>query len=506
MFRRGYEIKGVPSDPDDDDKDQKTDAFPVKPTNPLVKPKAPPVPLDPVTKKPTVFPDPNAPKPTPPPKPPPRPSDTTDPKETKALKKKLADLRLDFLMLQAVIWGRLFGGSLLILGANDGQTPDKPLNEDNIIDFKFLNCVDRRYVWAQQYYNDPMSPRYGLPELYLITNMISGAGLGFNGGNAGRTATTVIHESRVIRFDGNETDDLTRQQLAGWTFSVLQRVYDTLRKFEHSFDSVGALMSDASQAVFKMQGLIEAIATGNKNDINTRLAWTDMSRSTIKAVVLDAGDADGKGAESFNREPTSFSGLAELLKVWMLRLCAAADMPATEVFGQAAQGLDATGDNEVRKWYDMIASDQETKIKPGLQRVINLISKAGDSPITDKDTEWEVTFNPLWMPTDKEQADFEYEIAQRDQIYIQEGVLTPEQVALGAFGGNKFSSWREVDKDALQEAIDGKQMNDPYENEAEDPALVVAPQTGEAASPLSPLPITQGPNPKASSAGPKKGK
>jgi len=415
-----------------------------------------------------------------------------DPDETKALEKKLSDLLLVRRLMWGKIWGRLFGGAITIMGAMDGRTPDQPLDEDNISSFEFLNTVDRRYVWVQRYYSDPLSPKYGMPELYLVTNMVQGSGLSVAGvPTAATNSTTVVHETRVIRWDGNETDDITKQQLAGWTFSILQTVYDVMRQFEHSFGASQALLSDASQAVFKLKGLIDSITSGDKNAVQQRLAMVDMGRSTIKAVLLDAEE------EEFKREPTSFGGIADLLRVMMSRLCACTDMPHSELFGEAPGGLNDNAEGETRKWYDLIDADRETDLKPLMERVINLVSKASDSPVTDKTTEWKVTFRPLYAPTDKEDAEYRLAVAQADAIYLTNGVVTPEQVALGRWGSGKFSPNIQVDADELQEAIEGKVMADPYENEPDptDPSLKGG---GTGTSPNSPTPTPIGAPPAGS--------
>ena len=361
--------------------------------------------------------------------------DDADPDEQKDLETKMADLLLVRRMMWGKIWGRLFGGAITIMGAMDGQTPDMPLNEDNISSFEFLNTVDRRYIWVQRYYSDPMSPKYGMPELYLVTNMVQGMGLGTANLATGSAGTTLIHETRIIRWDGNDTDDITKQQLVGWTFSVLQTVYDTLKKFEHSWDAVTALMSDASQAVFKLHGLIDALTSQDKEAIQSRMSVVEMGRSTIKAVLLDS-----EHGEEFKREPTAFGGLADLLVQQKTRVCASADIPMSELFGEAPGGLNANAAGETRKWYDMIASDQADELGPLLKRVINLISKAADSPISNRDeVDWEISFRPLWSPTDLEDAQYRLAVAQADNIYLTQAVVTREQVALGRWGGNKFS-------------------------------------------------------------------
>ena len=85
-------------------------------------------------------------------------SDDADADELVKLREKSDAMRADENFLEAHIWGGLFGGALLIIGADDGQTPEKPLNEDNIKTIQYCNLVDRRFIWVQSYYSDPLQP------------------------------------------------------------------------------------------------------------------------------------------------------------------------------------------------------------------------------------------------------------------------------------------------------------------------------------------------------------
>ena len=174
-----------------------------------------------------------------------------------SLKKAGEKLRAAKMFKQGMMWGNVFGGALLLIGAQDGKDVSEPLDESNIATVRFLNMVDRRFVTVRSYYSDPLSPNFGLPETYNVVSPVAGDSHGMR----------VVHESRAIRFDGVETDILTKQNLAGWSFSVYQRMYDHLRTFDMSFQSVANLMSDASQAVFKMQGLLDMLTTGGKDDL-----------------------------------------------------------------------------------------------------------------------------------------------------------------------------------------------------------------------------------------------
>lgn len=340
------------------------------------------------------------------------------------LEAKAEALGVNAKMQEAITWGRLWGGALLIIGAEQGD-PSTPLQEEKVRDVRFLNVIDRRFAVVASYYDDPLSPNYGQPEIYLVNGM--------NG------TSTRIHESRVIRFDGVPVDMMKRRELYGWTYSVLQRPYDVMRTFATAFQAAGILTADASQAVFKMKGLFEMIASGEKERLQTRMQLVDMSRSSARALLLDA---DG---ESFERVKTDFSGYPEMLDRMMMRLASSIDMPVTILMGRSPAGQNATGDSDFKHWYDSIISQQNKELTPKLLRLFRILS-AG------KAKNLEIEWCPLSEPTDKERAETEKAQAERDGIYIDKGVVIPEQVAIARFGsGNGRIA---IDEKSLLKSID----------------------------------------------------
>jgi uncharacterized protein len=414
-----------------------------------------------------------------------------DDKGLKKLDDKASDLRINELLLEGTIWGRLFGGALNLLGCEDGRNADEPLNENAIRTFHYLNVVDRRFVWVQRYYSDMLSPKFGLPEVYLITNVVAHSGmLGTGGPQPGqRLAAVSVHESRCIRYDGARSDVLTRQQLAGWTFSILQRVYDQLRRFDNSMGSIDNLLADASQGVFKIKNLMEMIAENQKAQVLSRMQLVDFGRSALRAILVDAD------SEDFERKQTTFAGIPELTDREMMLVAGAARMPVTRLFGRSAAGMNATGEGDERIWLSKITTRRTNELGPKIKRIYRLMAAAKDSGVNKKDAEFQIEFGQLFEPTEMEQADRELKVAQRDQIYLDEGVFTPEEVKLGRFGSGKFSSWVDVDADALQEAIKGAVKFDPYANEpVPEGANINAAQQGEMQSPVVPLPLPGSPD------------
>jgi uncharacterized protein len=418
--------------------------------------------------------------------------------ENQALRDFCTDyLKLETNFLEGKRWGRLYGGALLIMGIDDGRMPWEPLDEDNIRSFDSLSLVDRRYSFVQsQYAAMGTTSKYGSAQIYLISNAVAGYGWDAYGAQKIESNTedlikqgaqvVLVHESRVIRFDGNPADIVTRQNLAGWSWSVLQVVYDAMRQFDESFNSAAYLLSDASQGVYKLQGLMKAISSGNRANFALRLQLLEQSRSVLRGIALDAGTKDGDPIEDFTRVPTPFGGIPDLLDKMMLRMSSAADMPATELFGRAPAGLNATGDNDTRKWYATIQSEQENDVSPQIKRVMKLAALAKKGPLRGRRVQWTVKWHPLWSPTDTETATTRLSNAQRDQIYLQNGVIKPEEVAIGL-----TDVYPNMDIEAREEALESGVIFDPYENQPAPTisANISGQHEGEPLSSKSPVPL-----------------
>lgn len=392
--------------------------------------------------------------------------------------------------VDGTIWSRLYGGGIIVMGIDDGRMPWEPVDEENIRSVDFLTFVDRRYAYVQSTYSDMRRLKHGKPEIYMVSNAFAASGWNGFGRVAKKSPDDLrgagasiqyVHESRVIRLRGNRADQVTQQQLAGWDWSVIQRLYDAARQFEHAFDSVGYLLSDASQAVYKLQGIIKAIASGQRQAIQDRAMLMEQQRSVLRGIILDAGAADGKNAESAERTPTPFGGIPDLLLIFAMRFAAAAKMPQTKLFGRSPAGMNATGDADVRNWYDELAKERESQDSPNLKKILRYIGLAKEGPLGGKDVKWDIDYAALWSPTDDEAATTRLKNAQRDDLYLTQGVVKPEEVALGL--GEVYPSLDIEEREAVLKA--GKSL-DPYPNDP-DPEPGIDPVTGQPiAAPVAP--------------------
>ena len=333
----------------------------------------------------------------------------------------------------AAVWARVFGGAVVWLGVDDGQTDDKPVNMNGIRSILFANVLTKREILPESVYHTP--EKYGKPEMYRV-NTIDGKNF-------------FIHESRLLRLDGSRTSLRRRQFNSGWSDSILQKVHDVLMQFNIGWAAVAHLLQDASQAVFSIDGLSDMIAGGHRDILNTRMEIVDMGRSVARAIMLDADK------EKFERQPANFGNVDAILNMFMYRLAAAARMPVTKLMGRSPAGMNATGDSDTQNWYDQIKVYQEESLAPAIEKFYTLLLAAQDFD-GQAPEKWSVHFNRLWQMTDLEQATLEKTIAERDAIYIDKQVLLPEEVALSRFRPDGFHPETMIDLDARQSMLDAE--------------------------------------------------
>jgi phage-related protein (TIGR01555 family) len=374
-----------------------------------------------------------------------------------ALRKAADKVFLFEKVIKGAKWGRAYGGGVVFVAWNDGQNPALPLNPDRI-DKKnpilYVKDFDRRFAVVNDRDNDPLSPTFGDALTFSV-------GLGNK---------VIVHASRCIRFEGAQVDEYTRYSLLGWTTSVLQRPYVALQQFSQAYLSIGNLITDASQGVFKLKNLIQLMSTQTgAATVIRRMQSIDTTRSSSRAIVLDA---DG---EDFEREATPLHGIPELLEAFQRRLSTATRIPVTLLMGEAPAGLQATGDSDIRFFYDSISRQQPHMGRKMMQALGPLATCLGIDP-ESLDIEW----LPLWELTDAERATTDLANAQRDVALITAGVWEPEQVALSRASGITTTTDTEVDTEHLQSVLaenlaHAKALGAQGRLEAKNPPPVVAP-------------------------------
>ena len=353
-------------------------------------------------------------------------------------------------------WGRLYGACGVLVGADDGQPMDMPLAEDRIRAIHYMQLVTRQELQPIAYESNPLAPGYGEAIVFqLQQDQPAGGGVS--------PIRARVHRTRLVLFGGVPAPARVRARNQGWPVTVLQRPYDVLRDFGISWAGAANLLTDAAQGVLKMHGFYDMITSGDKDTVQTRMELTDLTRSVMRMMVVDADSG-----EEFTRIATPFTGIPEMMQLFIQRLAGAADMPATKIMGMSPAGMNATGESDTRGWYNRVESAQENELRSPLERMLRLIMLAKDGPTGGKVPDgFRVTFRPLWKPTAKERIEMRKITAESDAIYINAQVVYPEEVAIARMGPEGWEADMRVDLE-MRRAMLESGLDDRIEGELGD--------------------------------------
>lgn len=324
-------------------------------------------------------------------------------------------------------WGRLFGGALTWIGADDGIDPARPVDEESIESVRFLHTFDRRDVTVFSYYEDPTHPRFRRPASYVIrprTQSATAIASAFGSTSGG----AVVHETRCVVWGGQPTTDTRRQELLGWDDSILERCWIALREVAEDFGAKSHLLGRISQAIYKIKNLYKMIAGGQKQVLQERQSMLEFSRTRARAILLDLD-------EEYQNVTQPVGGIDLLLDRSILRLAAAADMPVSKLLGQALAG-GASGDAEgaLETWAANAESWRTLELRPRHEKITRMIILAKDGPLgAAEPDQWKIQYRPLRVPKAAEVASLRKTQAETDAIRIDKGMATAEAIAMARF-------------------------------------------------------------------------
>jgi len=342
-------------------------------------------------------------------------------------------LQLSFNFNLAHKWARLYGTAFIVMSIDDGQTPDRPLDINNIKEgsLRHIKAIDRHRISNAEVIPvaDPMNINFGMPEFYRFNE-----------------TSIKIHHTRVLRFDGVRLpfDEFRKNNY--YSDSVLDRLYEAITNFNTTADGSASMVYETNVDIMKVKGLMNYMQTADGEALlRKRFTLAGAMKSFNNMMLLD-------NDEDYQSKNNTFAGLPDLLDRFALFLSAASDIPATRLLGSSASGLNATGEGDLKNYYDSIRSKQKQEYKPLLDHFDKIMAKNLGLP-DDADLDYE--FNSLFQMTPKETADLQLVNAQRDQIYLDRSVITEEITAKELKQNDTYSNITDEYLEELEEFENG---------------------------------------------------
>lgn len=287
-------------------------------------------------------------------------------------------------------WGRLYGGAIgIMVIKGQGNNLSEPLDTERMVpgDFCGLLIFDR---WngvepSMTLVEDITDSEYGMPAYYTVTDTVSGKSVS-------------VHYSRVVRFTGDELPFWEGQSEQLWGASVIESVFEELKKRDNVSWNIAQLTFMASLRVLKMNDLGQMLAASDEasqKELYNTIQAQNWLMSNMGLQVIDAAD----GIESHQY---TFGGLSEVYQQFMMDISGAAQIPATKLFGRSPSGMNATGESDLQNYYEMIGQEQESKLRPILNKILPVLCMSVFGAVPD---DLDFDFDPVSEPSDKERSD-----------------------------------------------------------------------------------------------------
>ena len=344
----------------------------------------------------------------------------------------LKDKSLWWSLRQAWIWARVFTGGAVLLFIDDGREQNEPVDINNIKDIKVLTVIEREFIHPESYGVS------GQSELYFV--------------GQGRSENNLWHIDRMLLMKGIPVGFDTMVETAGFGISELQRPKESLEDYSTSQNIRRTITQDMIYGIFKIFGLNNELNKQKTDDagnviqtgmqaVKSGLTAMANGLSSVRGIVLDS-------QSDYKKESVNLSGVKELTNDCpKQRISAAVIIPHTMLFGEnsgaSGAGLN-TSDNETTDYERAVSRLQNKDLSPQLDKLFLYVAAFLNMPEGERVA---YTFNPIRPMSPNERADYRKTIAETDQIYINNKVVTNNEVREARFSGDQYNPELQVEGD-----------------------------------------------------------
>jgi hypothetical protein len=270
------------------------------------------------------------------------------------------------------------GGCLLYMDFGlSGRELEEPLdlNRMNIKRFRGFRHIDPINCVAVQVNTvNPAAGDYMQPSIWYVI------GLG------------AVHRSHFLKFEANIPELPMRPLTLYFGMPLTQLIKQDVANSNLASQGLANLMNRFRFTYLKADE--SSFTTENAKCFKDRLNFMSFVQDNFGVCPI-------KTTEDVMQLTTSLAGMAENVEEFYLLISAKTDIPYTELMGKSAEGMNATGSGDRRKWYDKCRSIQES-VKNNLLFMYGIVAGI-DSGKFVKFTDF--TFNPLEEATEKELAE-----------------------------------------------------------------------------------------------------
>lgn len=321
--------------------------------------------------------------------------------ETQAVKYKLKER-----LREGACKDGYFGGCLIYIDV--GDLDDVEAEEPLVLDKKTfkkgslrgLKVIEPINVYPGEYNtSDPTDEHYFNPEYWYVLGK-------------------KYHASRFLYMAGNDTPVLLKPAYNFFGIPQAQLALDYVAHFVANRESAQELLNKFSLTCWKTD-MTQALQGGSCNDLVSRVKLFNKLKTNNGTMVLN------KDTEDMMQINTPLSGVRDIVEMSLNLLTAVWRIPKIKYLGEGEGGLNASSKEQMRSYYDYIMSQKEKLFTQPLETVLKIFQL---------NLGWDINpaigfkFPVLWDMDDSERASLNKQQADRDALYLSNGVLSQEEV------------------------------------------------------------------------------
>jgi len=223
------------------------------------------------------------------------------------------------------------------------------------------------------------------------------------------------HLSRLMVVVSRPLPDLLKPSYNFVGISLAQLMFPYIQRWLRTAKSVNDLIN-----AFSIVNL--------KTDMNATL---QDDGALVQRLKLFTAMRDNKGVFATDKDSeeleilnVTLGTLDKLQAQAQEHMSAPSHIPLIKLFGVTPTGLNATGEGEIKVWYDWVAAQQAHALGDHMNRALEIVQMDLFGAVDDDITyEWV----PLFQPTPKEQSELNKADGDRDVAYITAGVISPDE-------------------------------------------------------------------------------
>lgn len=250
-----------------------------------------------------------------------------------------------------------------------------------------------------------------------------------------------VHASRLLRVVGNEVPILLKPAYNFLGIPQAQILWDYVLHFQECRAAENRLLKKFSMTVFKtnMFDSLGKLGPQEASNLDCRIKYMIQNMSNDGVLVVD------KEAEDVVKLETPLSGVTDIVRQALEFLAAVNRTPAVKLLGISPSGFNATGESDIRNYYDHIATRQQKMMLAPLKTVLDCLQLHLTGRI---DPTISFTFNKLGEEDKKLQAEIQKVKADTAAVYMDRGTLSVEEVRQ-SLADDPHSGYGHIDVDEL---------------------------------------------------------